>query len=266
MTNHDLKFNGKNPPPSKTDWQNETRLRLALEATQAFQITRMCEKVGLSVVAQKYIRTTGYRERSLKMYPWVCGRCMREFNHCNDSQLTVHPFNDRHIKTMTTIRLAQQADAKNLAALAIQVWLHTYALNGISTLLSDYVFAEFTEEKFQQLIAAPDKCILVAEVDAHLVGYARLNFNAARSDVSHTSTELATLYVQEHFTRRQIGTALLAACAQQARRRCGNPAFWLTVNHRNTRAITFYKKAGYTRHGTFFFEIGDERHENFVLA
>jgi diamine N-acetyltransferase len=167
---------------------------------------------------------------------------------------------------MTTIRLAQQADAKNLAALAIQVWLHTYAFNGISTLLSDYVFAEFTEEKFQQVIAAPDQCILVAEVNAHLVGYARLHFNAKRSDVLHTSTELATLYVQEHFTRREIGTALLAACAQHAQQQCGNPEFWLKVNHQNTRAISFYKKGGYTQHGIFFFELGDERHQNFVLA
>ena len=167
---------------------------------------------------------------------------------------------------MPTIRLAQPADAKNLAALAIQVWLHTYAYNGIRSLLSDYVFTEFTEEKFLQLIAAPDQCILVAEVNAHLVGYARLHFGAARSDVLHTSTELATLYVQEHFTRRQIGTALLAACAQQASQRCDNPAFWLTVNHQNTRAISFYEKLGYAKCGTFFFELGDERHENFVLA
>ena len=167
---------------------------------------------------------------------------------------------------MPTIRLAQAGDAKNLAALAIQVWLHTYAYNGISTLLSDYVFAEFTEEKFQQMIAAPDQCLLVAEINAHLVGYACLHFNATRSDVLHTSTELATLYVQEHFTRRQVGTTLLAACEQQAQQQCGNPLFWLKVNHQNTRAITFYKKLGYAKYGTFFFALGEQRHENFVLA
>jgi hypothetical protein len=41
-------------------------------------------------------RAQGYRERSLKMYPWVCGRCMREFNHSNVSQLTVHHRNHNH--------------------------------------------------------------------------------------------------------------------------------------------------------------------------
>jgi len=26
-------------------------------------------------------RKQSYRERALKMYPWVCGRCAREFTH-----------------------------------------------------------------------------------------------------------------------------------------------------------------------------------------
>ena len=28
-------------------------------------------------------REKGYREQALKMYPWVCGRCAREFNRQN---------------------------------------------------------------------------------------------------------------------------------------------------------------------------------------
>ncbi len=35
-------------------------------------------------------REQGYRERALKMYPWVCGRCTREFNRQNLQELTVH--------------------------------------------------------------------------------------------------------------------------------------------------------------------------------
>lgn len=35
-------------------------------------------------------REKGYRERALKLYPWVCGRCTREFDHKNLSELTVH--------------------------------------------------------------------------------------------------------------------------------------------------------------------------------
>lgn len=41
-------------------------------------------------------RENGYRERSLKMYPWVCGRCAREFTRDNLHELTVHHRDHNH--------------------------------------------------------------------------------------------------------------------------------------------------------------------------
>ena len=41
-------------------------------------------------------REAGYREKSLKMYPWVCGRCAREFTRANLSELTVHHRDHNH--------------------------------------------------------------------------------------------------------------------------------------------------------------------------
>lgn len=35
-------------------------------------------------------RERGYREQALKLYPWICGRCGREFTHANLRELTVH--------------------------------------------------------------------------------------------------------------------------------------------------------------------------------
>jgi 5-methylcytosine-specific restriction endonuclease McrA len=35
-------------------------------------------------------RELGYRERALKLYPWICGRCSREFTRANLRELTVH--------------------------------------------------------------------------------------------------------------------------------------------------------------------------------
>jgi hypothetical protein len=41
-------------------------------------------------------REQDYRERSLKMYPWVCGRCGREFTRENVHELTVHHRDHNH--------------------------------------------------------------------------------------------------------------------------------------------------------------------------
>jgi 5-methylcytosine-specific restriction endonuclease McrA len=35
-------------------------------------------------------REQSYREQALKIYPWICGRCGREFTRANLRELTVH--------------------------------------------------------------------------------------------------------------------------------------------------------------------------------
>ena len=41
-------------------------------------------------------REQDYRERALKMYPHICGRCGREFNRDNLQELTVHHRDHNH--------------------------------------------------------------------------------------------------------------------------------------------------------------------------
>jgi hypothetical protein len=41
-------------------------------------------------------REQGYRAQALKLYPWICGRCAREFDHSNVHELTVHHKNHDH--------------------------------------------------------------------------------------------------------------------------------------------------------------------------
>lgn len=41
-------------------------------------------------------REKGYRERALKLFPWICGRCAREFDHKTLTELTVHHTDHNH--------------------------------------------------------------------------------------------------------------------------------------------------------------------------
>lgn len=41
-------------------------------------------------------RARGYRELALGLYPWVCGRCTREFTRINLQELTVHHRDHNH--------------------------------------------------------------------------------------------------------------------------------------------------------------------------
>ena len=41
-------------------------------------------------------REQGYRAQALKLFPWVCGRCARTFDHANLQLLEVHHKNSNH--------------------------------------------------------------------------------------------------------------------------------------------------------------------------
>jgi hypothetical protein len=41
-------------------------------------------------------RAQSYRGQALKLFPWICGRCAREFDHANVHELTVHHRDHNH--------------------------------------------------------------------------------------------------------------------------------------------------------------------------
>ncbi len=54
------------------------------------------DKVVLEARRNAEKRAQGYREQALKLFPWVCGRCARTFDHKNLQLLEVHHKNSNH--------------------------------------------------------------------------------------------------------------------------------------------------------------------------
>lgn len=48
------------------------------------------------VLDEQRSRQTGYRERALKMFPWICAHCGREFEGKRVKDLTVHHKDHNH--------------------------------------------------------------------------------------------------------------------------------------------------------------------------
>jgi diamine N-acetyltransferase len=163
------------------------------------------------------------------------------------------------------VRLGVAEDAGRLAVLATQVWLHTYATDGISPEIAAYVLAHLTPAQYAQLLRDASTHVLVALHAHHVVGLAVVRFDTPCPDHPDLAVELQTLYVQEHFLGQGVGSLLLAAAEALARSRA-NSRLWLTVNATNRRAIAFYDRKGYAQVGTAYFVLGAERYENHVLA
>lgn len=54
------------------------------------------DRVVAEARQQREVRESGYRERALKLYPWICGRCGREFSGVRLRELTVHHKDHNH--------------------------------------------------------------------------------------------------------------------------------------------------------------------------
>ena len=165
-----------------------------------------------------------------------------------------------------SLRPAVAADALSIAVLGQQVFLDTYATDGIRPEIAREVRSLFDLDVVSALLAAPSTRCVVAERTGHLIGFAQ-----CATDDTHTHVradrpiKLNRLYVQERFSGTGVGTVLLARVESLARLE-GSDALWLTTWVGNARALAFYPRRGYVDVGKTLYVFEDEAHENRVFA
>jgi ribosomal protein S18 acetylase RimI-like enzyme len=167
-----------------------------------------------------------------------------------------------------TLRKARREDASPLAALCIEVWLHTYCRPGIPACFSDYALSTSTRAAMERLIADPDEHLLV-DTASHgdqegLRGYLRWSCKTGKPLKACPAAEIVTLYVRERHKGQGIGSALLAAACAGIRE-SGERAAFLTPNAENHEAIAFYAHLGWEQIGETMFEIDGQLYPNLVL-
>ena len=161
-----------------------------------------------------------------------------------------------------TIRLAQADDALCIAVLGTQVFLDTYATDGIRPSLAREVLANFSVGAVSSLLADESTAFLLAEHGGHLIGYAQVRERHPHELLREDSAaELRRLYVQERFTGHGIGKLLLRESERFAASR-GAPLLWLTAWVGNARALGFYPRQGYEELGRTEYVFEGERYEN----
>ncbi len=163
-------------------------------------------------------------------------------------------------------RSASTADALCLGVLSTQVFLDTYAPDGIRPAVANEVLTKHSVAVYEQLLHDPDVTILVAECAGHLVGFSQVRNGAGHALVpEQAASELDRLYVQERFTGRGVGRDLLRHAEKAAAAR-GADTLWLTAWEGNARALQFYPRRGYSTLGMTVYTIEGEDFPNHVFG
>ena len=175
------------------------------------------------------------------------------------------PVNDA-FRSEFTFRQALPADALCIGVLGMQVFLDTYATEGIRPSLAREVLDGLLPEVIEEVIDVPGSRFIVAETKGHMVAFAQLGLQANHELVPFSqAAELQRLYVQEPFTGRGLGTTLLQQ-AEASAASSGATALWLTAWVGNERALAFYRRRGYEQAGTTQFVLQDEQYENLLYV
>jgi ribosomal protein S18 acetylase RimI-like enzyme len=169
-------------------------------------------------------------------------------------------------RSPTPIRLATPADAAALAELGARTFRDTYAADTRPEELERFVVAHFSHKVQAAELRDPAQRYLIAQVGGAAAGFALLRDGAGAPGVAGERTlRLAQLYVDRPHIRTGVGAALMRRCLELA---CAgsHDVLWLSVWERNTRAIDFYARWGFTHVGEMPFEFGRDRHRDLVLA
>jgi diamine N-acetyltransferase len=144
-----------------------------------------------------------------------------------------------------TFRIASAPDADTISALAIQVYLDTYATEGIRPDVAREAHSAYSVDAFSQRLAQPQRRFILAEAGDGLLGFAEVVLTFVPSPTEgFTGAELVRLYVQPAAQRLGLGRALLAR-AEQLVQAAHLPILWLRAWEGNHNARAFYAHVGY---------------------
>ncbi len=163
-----------------------------------------------------------------------------------------------------TLRAAEITDASALAALSIEVWVHTYLREGVSSFFADFVLKTYTAQYFINILQDPSETLVVSQNKVGLDGFVRVSQNRPAPVPGCGSVEISSLYVQPRHHGRGIGHALLQAALDEAKR-LQTPDLWLATNAENHPAIRFYLANGFDQAGETTFCIQGEAYPNVVF-
>jgi ribosomal protein S18 acetylase RimI-like enzyme len=164
-----------------------------------------------------------------------------------------------------TIRPCDERDLEALHEIGRETYDRTFRPMNAPETIDAYLSEAFTSEKLLSELRTEGCSFYFLYADGELAGYLKLNNAPAQSDLNDpASLEIERIYVREGRKGVGLGTAMMRFVLQKAAE-AGKKYTWLGVWEKNTAALAFYRKWGFTEAGTHSFRMGDELQTDFIL-
>lgn len=166
---------------------------------------------------------------------------------------------------IVSIKKATAADLDRLQIIGRDTFSETFAPFNTRDNLEKYLEVAFADSKLAAELKDQNSEFYFAEVNDDVIGYLKINFGKSQTELQDDNAmEIERIYVLKSWHGRKAGKVLLDHAVGIARSR--NVQYvWLGVWQKNLRALTFYKKNGFTVFDTHVFKMGNALQTDYMM-
>ena len=141
----------------------------------------------------------------------------------------------------------------------------TFAEHNTKEDLEKYLKESFAADKLIAELENPDAVFYFAEVDDNVIGYLKINFGDAQTELrDNKAVEIERIYILQAYHGKKIGQLLFNKAIEIAKEHQAHYV-WLGVWEENHRALQFYKKNGFVQFDTHIFKLGNDEQTDIMM-
>jgi diamine N-acetyltransferase len=160
---------------------------------------------------------------------------------------------------------ATSDDVYKLQKISVKTFSDAFAKDNTPENLKSFLDFAYSINKLSQELFNPESEFYFAKTDGKIVGYIKLNFGAAQTEIADSnSVEVERIYVEQELHGAGVGKALLDKAIAIAQQRQAD-YIWLGVWEKNPKAIRFYEKNGFVTYGSHKFMIGEDNQTDILM-
>lgn len=163
------------------------------------------------------------------------------------------------------IKRCSAADVDALQKIGRQTFEETFAASNTEANMQQYLKDGFSREKLLAEINDPGAEFYFAVIDQEVIGYLKINSGDSQTELKdNKALEIERIYVLAQYHGLKVGQLLYEKAMQIAIDK-GAAYVWLGVWEENPRAISFYRKNGFTEFDKHVFKLGDDEQIDIMM-
>jgi ribosomal protein S18 acetylase RimI-like enzyme len=162
-------------------------------------------------------------------------------------------------------KIGSLEDLPLLQEIGYETFNETFKHMNTPSNMNAYLEKAFNLEKLKQELINPNSTFYFMYSEGNLAGYLKVNIENAQTELAASnSLEIERIYLNKEYQGKGFGRILLNKGLEIAEN-MGKTFVWLGVWEKNTTAIAFYKKMGFTEIDTHVFYMGDEKQTDYIM-